>query len=145
VRSILAKKPLEIPWAKDLEGIAPKQRIALDVGKFSENTYYGLRAAMLRSVTNGTARKHLSTKNMARKNFNALNIGGKTGSLDGNDPNGRYEWFMGFAQSKEDPKKAIIVVIMQVHDLQGYRSQPACQVAAMIMNYWAHQKLWQTN
>lgn len=142
VRSILAKKPLEIPWAKDLEGIAPKQRIALDVGKFSENTYYGLRAAMLRSVTNGTARKHLSTKNMARKNFNALNIGGKTGSLDGNDPNGRYEWFMGFAQSKEDPKKAIIVVIMQVHDLQGYRSQPACQVAAMIMNYWAHQTLW---
>lgn len=143
VRSILTKKPLEIPWAKDLEGIAPKQRIALDVGKFSENTYYGLRAAMLRSVTNGTARKHISTKNMARKNFNALNIGGKTGSLDGNDPNGRYEWFMGFAQSKDDPKKAIIVVIMQVHDLQGYRSQPACQVAAMIMNYWAHQNLWQ--
>ena len=62
MRSILAKKPLEIPWAKDLEGIAPKQRIALDVGKFSENTYYGLRAAMLRSVTNGTARKHISTK-----------------------------------------------------------------------------------
>jgi membrane peptidoglycan carboxypeptidase len=144
VRSILSKKPLEIPWASDLAGYAPKSRIALDVGKFSENTYYGLRAAMIRSVTNGTAKKHISTKNMARKNFNALNIGGKTGSLDGNDPNGRYEWFMGFAQSKDDPKKAIVVVIMQVHDLQGYRSQPACQVAAMIMNYWAHQNLWQT-
>lgn len=144
VRSILTKKPLEIPWASDLTGYAPKSRIALDIGKFSENTYYGLRAAMIRSVTNGTARKHISTKNMARKNFNALNIGGKTGSLDGNDPNGRYEWFMGFAQSKDDPKKAIVVVIMQVHDLQGFRSQPACQVAAMIMNYWAHQNLWQT-
>ena len=95
-----------------------------------------------RSVTNGTARKHISTRNMARKNFNALNIGGKTGSLDGQDPYGRYEWFMGFAQSKDDPSKAIVVVIMQVHDLQGYRSQPACQVAAMIMNYWAHQTLW---
>ena len=144
VRSILSKKPLEIPWASDLTGYAPKSRIALDIGKFSENTYYGLRAAMIRSVTNGTARKHISTKNMARKNFNALTIGGKTGSLDGNDPNGRYEWFMGFAQSKDDPKKAIVVVIMQVHDLQGFRSQPACQVAAMIMNYWAHQNLWQT-
>ena len=142
VRSILMKQPIEIPWAKDVPGYAPKSRIALDVNKFSENTYYGLRQAMIRSVTNGTARKHISTRNMARKNFNALNIGGKTGSLDGQDPYGRYEWFMGFAQSKDDPSKAIVVVIMQVHDLQGYRSQPACQVAAMIMNYWAHQTLW---
>ena len=141
VRSIITKKPLEIPWASDLAGYAPKSRIALDVQKFSENTYYGLRAAMIRSVTNGTARKHISTRNMARKNFAALDIGGKTGSLDGPDPHGRYEWFMGFAQSKADPSKSIVVIVMQVHDLQGFRSQPACQVAAMIMNYWAHQKL----
>ena len=141
VRSILMKKPLEIPWSDNLPGFAPKSRIALDVGKFSENTYYGLREAMIRSITNGTAKKHISTRNMARKNYNALAIGGKTGSLDGHDPYGRYEWFMGFAQSKEDTSKAIVVVIVQVHDLQGYRSQPACQVAAMIINYWAHQNL----
>ena len=141
VRSILMKKPLEIPWSDNLPGFAPKSRIALDVGKFSENTYYGLREAMIRSITNGTAKKHISTRNMARKNYNALAIGGKTGSLDGHDPYGRYEWFMGCAQSKEDPSKAIVVVIVQVHDLQGYRSQPACQVAAMIINYWAHQNL----
>lgn len=141
VRSILMKKPLEIPWSDNLPQFAPKSRIALDVGKFSENTYYGLREAMIRSITNGTAKKHISTRNMARKNYNALAIGGKTGSLDGHDPYGRYEWFMGFAQSKEDPSKAIVVVIVQVHDLQGYRSQPACQVAAMIINYWAHQNL----
>lgn len=142
VRSILEKKPLEIPWAKDMEPYIPSKRIALDVGKFSENTYYGLREAMIRSITNGTARKHISTRNMARKNFNALNIGGKTGSLDGHDPYGRYEWFMGFAQAKEDPSKSIVLVIVQIHDLQGLRSQPACQVAAMIINYWAHQNLW---
>ena len=142
VRSILAKKPLEIPWAENISPYAPKSRIALDVKKFSDNTYYGLRMAMIRSITNGTARKQISTRNMARKNFAALDIGGKTGSLDGQDPHGRYEWFMGFAQSKENPDKAIVVVVMQVHDLQGYRSQPATQVAAMIMNYWAHQNLW---
>ncbi len=141
VRAILMKKPLEIPWAANLDGYAPKNRIALNVDKFSENTYYGLREAMIRSITNGTARKHISTRNMARKNYNALNIGGKTGSLDGHDPYGRYEWFMGFAQAKEDPSKSLVVVILQVHDLQGYRSQPACQVAAMIINYWAHQNL----
>ena len=142
VRSILTKKPLEIPWAENIAPYAPKSRIALDVKKFNENTYYGLRMAMIRSITNGTARKQISTRNMARKNFAALDIGGKTGSLDGRDPHGRYEWFMGFAQSKENPDKAVVVVVMQVHDLQGYRSQPATQVAAMIMNYWAHQNLW---
>ena len=142
VRSILTKNPLEIPWAENITPYAPKSRIALDVKKFSDNTYYGLRMAMIRSITNGTARKQISTRNMARKNFAALDIGGKTGSLDGQDPHGRYEWFMGFAQSKENPDKAVVVVVMQVHDLQGYRSQPATQVAAMIMNYWAHQNLW---
>ena len=141
VRAILAKKPLEIPWAENLAPYAPKNRIALNAGSFSENTYYGLRQAMIRSITNGTARKQISTRNMARKNYNALDIGGKTGSLDGHDPYGRYEWFKGFAQSKEDPKKAIVVVILQIHDLQKVRSQPATQVAAMIMNYWAHQNL----
>ncbi len=141
VRAILMKKPLEIPWASNLDGYAPKSRIALDVGKFSENTYYGLREAMIRTVTHGTARKNISTKHMARKNYEALNIGGKTGSLDGKDPHGRYEWFMGFAQSKEDPSKAVVLVIMQVHDLQGMRSQPATQVAGMLFNYWAHQNL----
>ena len=34
-----------------------------------------------------------------------------------------------------------MVVILQIHDLQKVRSQPATQVAAMIMNYWAHQNL----
>ena len=141
VRAILMKKPLEIPWAANLDGYAPKSRIALDVGKFSDNTYYGLREAMIRTVTHGTARKNISTRHMARKNYEALNIGGKTGSLDGKDPYGRYEWFMGFAQSKVDPSLAVILVIMQVHDLQGVRSQPATQVAGMLFNYWAHQYL----
>lgn len=141
VRAILMKKPLEIPWSTtpDLDGYAPKTRLALDVNKFSENTYYGLRQAMIRSVTHGTARKNISTRHMARKNYNALNIGGKTGSLDGSDPKGRYDWFMGFAESKEDPSKAIIIVVLQIYDNQGLRPQPTTQVAGMLINYWAHQ------
>ena len=103
VRAILAKKPLEIPWAANLSPYAPKSRIALEAGSFSENTYFGLRQAMIRSITNGTARKQISTRNMARKNYNALDIGGKTGSLDGHDPYGRYEWFKGFAQPARHP------------------------------------------
>lgn len=139
VRAILTKKPLEIPWARDMAPFAPQKPIALDVGKFTENTYYGLREAMLRSVTQGTAHKHMSTRNMARKNFDALRLGGKTGSLDGNDPAGRYDWFMGFAEARNEPGKSIVVIVMQMH--KEFRSQPATQVAATIINYWAHQNL----
>ena len=139
IRAVLTKKPLEIPWARDMAPFAPQKPLALDVGKFSENTYYGLRESMLRSVTQGTARKHMSTKNMARKNFEALRLGGKTGSLDGTDPAGRYDWFMGFAEAKNDPSKSIVVIVMQMH--KEIRSQPATQVAATVINYWAHQNL----
>jgi len=139
VRAILTKKPLEIPWARDMAPFAPQKPIALDVGKFTENTYYGLREAMLRSVTQGTAHKHMSSRNMARKNFEALRLGGKTGSLDGTDPAGRYDWFMGFAEAKNEPGKSIVVIVMQMH--KEFRSQPATQVAATIINYWAHQNL----
>ena len=139
VRAILTKKPLEIPWARDMAPFAPQKPIALDVGKFTENTYYGLREAMLRSVTQGTAHKHMSTRNMARKNFEALRLGGKTGSLDGTDPAGRYDWFMGFAEAKNEPGKSIVVIVMQMH--KEFRSQPATQVAATVINYWAHQNL----
>ena len=139
VRAILTKKPLEIPWARDMVPFAPQKPVALDIGKFTENTYYGLREAMLRSVTQGTANKHMSKKNMAVKNFEALRLGGKTGSLDGNDPAGRYDWFMGFAEARNDPSKSIVVIVMQMH--KEFRSQPATQVAATVINYWAHQNL----
>ncbi len=46
---------------------------------------------------------------------------------------------MGFAQAKDDPSKAIVVVVMQVH--KEIRSQPATQVAAVVINHWAHQNL----
>ena len=139
VRAILTKKPLEIPWARDMVPFAPQKPVALDIGKFTENTYYGLREAMLRSVTQGTAHKHMSKKNMAVRNFEALRLGGKTGSLDGNDPAGRYDWFMGFAEARNDPSKSIVVIVMQMH--KEFRSQPATQVAATVINYWAHQNL----
>ena len=139
VRAILTKKPLEIPWAHDMVPFAPQKPVALDIGKFTENTYYGLREAMLRSVTDGTAKKHMSKRNMAVKNFEALRLGGKTGSLDGTDPAGRYDWFMGFAEARNDPSKSIVVIVMQMH--KEFRSQPATQVAATVINYWAHQNL----
>ena len=46
---------------------------------------------------------------------------------------------MGFAEAKNDPNKSIVVIVMQMH--KEMRSQPATQVAATVINYWAHQNL----
>ncbi len=139
IRSILYGLPLEIPHAENLAPYAPRKALALPVSKFSENTYYGLREAMVRSITNGTAKKNISTRYMAKKIYNELQIGGKTGTVDGLSPAGRYEWFAGFARFKNDPKNGIILIVMQAHynTENATRSQPATQVSAMLINYWA--------
>ena len=143
-RAILMEKPFEIPWEKNgargsgSKNHAPTQPIALGIERFSENAYIGLKQAMLATVTEGTSRKHISSKNISRKVFSDLDIGGKTGSLDGENPKGRYDWFMGFAKSRSNPDKAIAIVVMQVHG--RFRTQVASQVAALLINYWAKEK-----
>lgn len=139
VRAILRKEPFEIPWERNgAAGHAPKSPVKLDVGKFSENAYRGLRLSMISTATVGTARKQMSTRNISRKFFADLDIGGKTGSLDGESPKGRYDWFMGFAQNKAKPDKAIIIVVMQAHGQM--RTQTSTQIAALLINYWAKEK-----
>ncbi len=139
VRAILQGKPLEIPWERNgAAGHAPKIPVKLDLEGLSENAYRGLRLSMISTATVGTAKKQMSTRNISRRFFSDLDIGGKTGSLDGEDPKGRYDWFMGFAQSKTNPDKAIVLVVMQVHGQM--RTQTSTQIAALLVNYWAKEK-----
>ena len=137
IRAIITKKPLEIPYAKNLYPFAPTKPIRISNTRFSENTYYGLQEALKRSVTNGTARKNISTRYISRKNFKNLTIGCKTGTLDGTDPKGRYEWFAGYAK-KKDSGESVVLIVLQIHS-GATRSQPATQVAAQLINYWANQ------
>lgn len=139
IRALLKQKPIEIPTAENITPYAPTTKKALPESIFSENTYYGMKQAMMRTISHGTAKKNLSSKFIARRYREQLDIGGKTGSLDGSNPEGRYEWFAGFAESRLEPNKGIIIVIMQVH--KEIRSQPATQVAGLLINYWAQQYL----
>ena len=103
-------------------------------GSFQKTTYEEIRNLFLRTVTDGTAQKYIR-KSVPSSNRNSLNIGGKTGSLDGEFPAGRYDWFAGFAESKTEPEKAVIVVVMQVHG--ALRNQPSSTVAGLLINEWA--------
>jgi len=103
-------------------------------GFFQKTTYEEIQNLFLRTVTDGTARKYIR-KSVYSYNRNSLNIGGKTGSLDGEAPDGRYDWFAGFAQSKTEPEKAVIVVVMQVHG--KLRNQHSSTIAGLLINEWA--------
>jgi cell division protein FtsI/penicillin-binding protein 2 len=105
--------------------------------KFKNETYMGIRELFLKVVSNGTARRDIK-KSVHSRNRDSLYIGGKTGSLNGDSPKGRYDWFAGFAQFKSEPEKAVIVVVMQAHGKLRY--QHSTMIAGLLINEWASRK-----
>ena len=140
MRAVVTRKALEIPWEKNgAKGFAPTKPLHLGIEKFSDNAYLGLRKALHATATEGTSKKYMSSRFISRSIYDDVEIGGKTGSLDGSDPEGRYDWFMGFAQSRSNPDKAIVLVIMQSHG--KIRTQASSMIASLIINYWGKREL----
>jgi penicillin-binding protein A len=75
-------------------------------------TSQDLTRMMLRTVEDGTASKifHRFGKGLLKK----MAIGGKTGSLSGDNPPGQYDWFVGFAPA-DQPQIAFAAMIIN-HD-----------------------------
>ena len=51
-----------------------------------------------------------------------LNIGGKTGSMDNDTHDARYDWFVGFAEEKGGPAKFAVAVIVAHEKYIGLRA-----------------------
>jgi len=101
---------------------------------FQKTTYEEMWNLFSKTIIDGTASRDIR-KSVFNYNRNSLNIGGKTGSLNGESPTGRYDWFAGFAQKKTEPEKAVIVVVMQVHGT--LRNQHSSIIAGLLINEWA--------
>lgn len=86
VRTIVGEDGLILYEAKTTTG---KRIVKADTAK-------ELQSLMQQTVINGSART--SFKNFARGTMEAVNVGGKTGSLTGETPAGRYDWFVGYAE-----------------------------------------------
>jgi len=71
-----------------------------------------VKALMRETVAHGTS-KHAFRK-FFRHEFTALDVGGKTGSLTGTDPVGKYDWFVGFAEN--GPTQRIAVAALTVNE-----------------------------
>lgn len=92
-----------------------------------------LQAFMQATVRTGTSRKGFHSI-LKASHLAKLEVGGKTGSLDGEETPGRFEWFIGYAKIKDDPTKGIALAIMIVH--REYASIHASQLAALLIRDW---------
>ncbi|HEY8280506.1 MAG TPA: penicillin-binding transpeptidase domain-containing protein [Bdellovibrionota bacterium] len=79
-----------------------------------QETAKSLAMIMETTVTKGTARREFRDYNH-HPVLSKLFIGGKTGSFTGMAPAGKYDWFVGFAQSSADPRKKIVFASMIVN------------------------------
>jgi cell division protein FtsI/penicillin-binding protein 2 len=86
-----------------------------------------LRAMLTDTTLKGTARSAFRKRN-GKPMLGPVKVAGKTGSLSGTDPKGRYEWFAGVAPA-DQPEIAVAVLLVQGH--QWWRS--ASQIAAEVL------------
>jgi len=86
-----------------------------------------MRQMLVDTTKAGTARRAFR-KRSGRPLLGEIEVAGKTGSLAGSDPDGRYEWFIGVAPA-DDPQIAIATLLVQ-GDLYWRNSS---QVAADVL------------
>jgi cell division protein FtsI/penicillin-binding protein 2 len=70
-----------------------------------------LRTMLVDTTKSGTARRAFRKRNGAPL-LGPVDVAGKTGSLSGENPGGRYEWFIGAAPA-DDPRIAVAVLLVQ--------------------------------
>ncbi len=85
-----------------------------------------LRSMLVETTTSGTARRAFRRPG-GRPRLGALRVAGKTGSLSGEDPPGRYEWFAGAAPA-DRPRLAVAVLMVQGDLYWRTASQVAAEV-----------------
>ncbi len=74
------------------------EKPALSVA-MSQATSKQLKQMMQATITQGSARK--SFRGISKGTLAGVHIGGKTGSLSGLNPKGKYDWFVGFGEKDE--------------------------------------------
>ena len=77
----------------------------------SPGTAAQLRDMMVETTQSGTARRAFRGS-FGRPLLREMTVAGKTGSLSGTQPPGRYEWFIGLAPASH-PKIAVAVLVVQ--------------------------------
>ena len=89
-----------------------------------------LRMMLVETTQRGTARGAFHRAN-GRPLLGSVQVAGKTGSLSGSQPAGRYEWFIGVAPADE-PRIAVAVLLLQGHLWWRNAAQIAAEVLRVV-------------
>ncbi len=107
-------RPYVVDALEDAKGVRVYQAAPAPLLRVtSEEVAQDVGGMMVKTVTSGTSAKVFFRN--ARKLRNDVGVAGKTGSLTGDDPPGKYEWFIGFAPA-DNPKIAVASLIVN-HNL----------------------------
>ena len=96
---------------------------------------------MQTTIKSGTARKSFLGY-QKDKILSQLQIGGKTGSMDNNTHEVRYDWFVGFANERHGQAKVVVAVMVAHEKFIGIR---AGQYARMAITHYFSKLLAKTN
>jgi penicillin-binding protein A len=130
-------------FVRRMRKLADGAEIASDPGRgepfISAANLPQLQDLMRATVRIGTARKGFH-QNMRASQLEKIEAGGKTGSLDGEETPGRFDWFIGYVKLKDEPEQGLAFSIMLVH--VDYASIHASAMAALLIRDWlaAHEK-----
>jgi hypothetical protein len=86
-----------------------------------------LRSMMVQTTMRGTARRAFHARDGSLL-LGPIQVAGKTGSLNGLNPDGHYEWFIGIAPAR-NPTIAIATLVVN----RGKRGRSASQIAAQVL------------
>jgi penicillin-binding protein A len=103
----------------------------------SEEAARNLAFMMERTARSGTVAKafrHVESDKVLRD----LTIGGKSGSIDGDDPQGRRNWFVGYAQNRSS-NEAITIGCLLIRN--GYFWIEADTLSRLVMRYYFSRQL----
>jgi beta-lactamase class D len=75
-------------------------------------------------------------RSFLRQNGNPIEVGGKTGSLTGTSPQGKYDWFVGYAKSPSG--KRIAFASLAIHG-EFWRVKAAMLARQAIEHYFADE------
>lgn len=141
MRALLYRTPIQLPFNEKLLphlGL-PTSRPVWTGQRLSNETYEQLLPTFEETNKKGTAAKS-HNKYLKAIYKDRLIVGSKTGSLGNGSPESpRYEWYVGFAVDRKDPKKALIFTLLQVHE--KIRSLPATALGTLLINQWADRHI----
>jgi len=96
-------------------------------------------AAMMReTIKNGTARGSFRGHRRDRV-LKKIELGGKTGSLRGKNPRGKYDWFIGYGKIKENTKVQVGIAVMIINE--DYWTVKSARLAREILRTYFKDKI----